>query len=147
MIYDLNNEYDVPNFCEKVKYFIDKRYVVTLSRKMPQRTLKQNNYLYLILSYFSAESGYSVDEVKVDFFKKHCNPDLFYREKVNKKGVTIKYLRSSSELDVNEMTLAINRFRNWSSAEASIYLPSPEDHEYITHCEKEIEKNREYLYT
>lgn len=147
MIYDLSNEWEAQNFIDKVKYMVEKNYVVTLSRKMPQRSMKQNNYLYLLLSYFSSESGYSIDEVKIDYFKKTCNPDLFYREKQNRQGKTIQYLRSSSELDVSEMNLAITRFRNWSSAQAGIYLPSPEDHDFILHCEKEIERNKEYLYT
>lgn len=145
MIYDLRNEWGKQQFKEKVEYFLQKEYVVTLSRKMEKRSLKQNNYLYLLIGYFATESGYSVDEVKIDYFKKLCNPDLFYRVRINKKGVQIKYLRSSSELDVSEMTLAINRFRNWSAMEAGIYLPSPEDNEFLLHCEREIEANKEFI--
>lgn len=146
MIYDLSNPYEVEQFKNHVKKCLDKSYVVTLSRKFPQRSLKQNNYLYLILSYFSAESGYSVDEVKIDYFKKTCNPDIFYRERENKRGTKIKYLRSTSELDTGEMTLAIHRFRLWSEFEAGIYLPSAEDGEFLIHCEKEVERNKEFIY-
>lgn len=147
MIYDLRNEWGKQQFKEKVEYFLEKEYVVTLSRKMEKRSLKQNNYLYLLLAYFATESGYSVDEVKIDYFKKTCNPDLFYRVKVNKKGNQVKYLRSSSDLDVGEMTLAITRFRDWSAMVAGIYLPSPEDNEFLLHCEREIEANKEFIIT
>lgn len=146
MIYDLSNPYEVEQFKNHAKKCLDKSYVVTLTRKFPQRSLKQNNYLYLILSYFAAESGYSIDEVKIDYFKKTCNPDIFYRERENKRGTKIKYLRSTADLDSGEMTLAIHRFRLWSEFEAGIYLPSAEDGEFLIHCEKEVERNKEYLY-
>lgn len=147
MIYDTRNEWGKQQAREKLEYFIEKEYVINLSRKMEKRSLKQNNYLYLLFGYFATESGYSVDEVKVDYFKKTCNPDLFYRVKVNKKGKQIKYLRSSSDLDVGEMTFAINRFRDWSAMVAGIYLPSPEDNEFLLHCEREIEANKEFIIT
>lgn len=146
MIYDLSNSYELEHFKSNVKKYIDNGYTVTLSRKFPQRTIKQNKYLYLLFGYFAAESGYSIDEVKMDYFKKKCNPDLFYREHENRKGHTIKYLRSTAELDVGEMTLAIDRFRSWSAHEAGIYLPSTEDAEFLLHCEKEVERNQEFLY-
>lgn len=146
MIYDLKNPYEKEQFKNHYKKCLDNEYVVVLTRKFPKRTLKQNNYLHLLLSYFAAESGYSFDEAKVEYFKKTCNPDIFYREKVNKRGKLVRYLRSSSELKVDEMSLAIHRFRLWSEYEGGIYLPSAEDGEFIIHCEKEVERNKEFLY-
>lgn len=74
-----------------------------------------------------------------------CNRDIFEREKTNKKGKIIKTLRSSSELSTGEMTLAIERFRNYSSAQAGIYLPSPNENEFLLHIQQEIEKDKEFL--
>ena len=145
MIYDLRNEYRAQDFIDKVKEMLEKQYIVTLSRKLPNRTLKQNNYLHLLISYFASEYGISIDEAKNDVFKRECNPDIFVREKENKKGRLVKYLRSTSELDTGEMTLAINRFRNRSVAYYEIYLPSPEDNEFMLYCEQEIERNQEFL--
>ena len=65
--------------------------------------------------------------------------------KTNKKGKIIKTLRSSSELSTGEMTLAIERFRNYSSAQAGIYLPSPNENEFLLHIQQEIEKDKEFL--
>lgn len=145
MIYDLSNPYSAENFKDKVKQCLEKGYIVTLHRKLPQRSNSQNAYLHIILGYFGAEYGLSIEEVKYEIYKKTCNKDLFFRERINKRGKTIKYLRSSAELDTGEMTLSIERFRNWSSAVAGIYLPAPNEAEHLLWCEQEIEKNKEFL--
>lgn len=145
-LYDLSNPYQKKDFIDKVKSYLDaeKAPVVELKKRNPQRTLAQNSYLHILLGFFASQTGYSVDEVKHDFFKKHCNPDIFYRERVNPKGNTVKYLRSSAELDTAEMTLAIERFRNWSCAEANIYLPAPNESSFLTYCEQEYERFKEF---
>lgn len=145
MIFNLKYEDECRKFLARVQKLLDEQATVTLAKKNPQRTLSQNRYMYLLLAYFGSEYGVSVDEAKSDYFKRLCNSDLFVREKVNKHGKAVKYLRSSSELNTAEMTLAIDRFRHWSSMEAGIYLPSPEDREFITHCEQEIERNNEFV--
>lgn len=144
MIFDLTNEYDIPRFKEYVNKLYEQKAVVEVKKKHPKRTLAQNSYLYLLLSYFACETGYSVDEVKIDIFKRRCNKVIFEKEVVNKKGDTIKSLRSSSDLTTAEMTTAIDRFRNWS-AEQGIYLPSPNDQQFLLHIEKEIERHKEFL--
>lgn len=146
MIFDLSNQWDVLKFSDKVKRAIDEKYTVTLSRKLPQRTIKQNAYLHLLLGYFASETGYSIDEVKYEFFKKRCNPDIFFKETVNKHGQTIVTARSSKDLDTGEMTLAIERFRNYSASEAKLYLPTPDDYTFLTFCEQQIQETNEYLY-
>lgn len=145
MIYDLRNEYQVQSFLEKVNKMVEKKDIVTLNRKLPKRSDRQNNYLHLIIGYFASEYGISLDEAKQDVFKRECNPDIFIRERYNKKGKLVQYLRSSSELDTGEMSLAITRFRNRSVSFYQIYLPSPEDNDYLLYCEQEIEANKEFL--
>lgn len=145
MIFDLRNEFQIPKFKEYVNKLYSEHAVVELKKKLPNRTLAQNRYFYLLLSWFASETGYSIEEVKIDIFKRVCNRDIFEREKTNKKGKIIKTLRSSSELSTGEMTLAIERFRNYSSAQAGIYLPSPNENEFLLHIQQEIEKDKEFL--
>lgn len=145
MIFDLRNEFQIPKFKEYVNKLFSEHAVVELKKKLPNRTLAQNRYFYLLLSWFASETGYSIEEVKIDIFKRVCNRDIFEREKTNKKGKIIKTLRSSSELSTGEMTLAIERFRNYSSAQAGIYLPSPNENEFLLHIQQEIEKDKEFL--
>lgn len=119
--------------------------MVELKQKHPQRTIQQNRYLYVLLGYYAQEFGYSIDEVKQDVFKRTCNSDVFERTRVNKRGIEVKYLRSSSELSTAEITLSIERFRNYSSAVAGLYLPTPNESSFIAYCEQQIERYKEYV--
>lgn len=136
--------------CEKAEKLHDynpegKTCVVELTEKQPQRTSAQNRYCHVILAYFASEYGITADECKVNYFKRLLNPDIFVRKRTNKKGKEVEYLRSTADLDKDEMSLAITRFRNWCSAEAEIYIPSGEEYEYLVYCQQQIEKNKEYL--
>lgn len=84
-IFNLKNEYDVPKFKAYVNKLFKERAVVELRKKHPNRTLAQNSYLHLLLGYFGSEYGCSLDEAKIDFYKRTCNRDLFERKTVNKK--------------------------------------------------------------
>jgi hypothetical protein len=57
----------------------------------------------------------------------------------------VKYLRSSADLDVSEMSLAIDRWRNWCSMEAGIYIPNVDDYYSIQLMEVYIKRNEKYL--
>lgn len=145
MIFNLNNEYEVPKFKEYVNKLYEQKAIVEVKKKLPNRSTQQNRYFYLILSWFACETGYSVDEIKVDIFKRTCNKEIFERYRENKHGEKIKFLRSSSDLDTLEMTTAIDRFRNYASAQAGIYLPSPNESQFLTYIEQEIERNKEFI--
>lgn len=144
-IFNLQNEYEIPKFKEYVNKLFQEKAVVEVRKKLPNRTLAQNRYLHLLLGWFANETGYSVDEVKVDIFKRLCNKNIFEKEIINKKGEVIKVLRSSADLTTGEMTLAIERFRNFSSAKAGVYLPSPDESAFLLHIQQQIEKNKEFL--
>lgn len=91
------------------------------------------------------ECGYTLEEVKKEYFKVLVNPDLFIVEKEFKHIGKRKVLRSSAALDSAEMTTAIERFRNWASTEAGIYLPSANEEEMIALMEVELSRYKEYL--
>ena len=55
------------------------------------------------------------------------------------------YLRSSAELTTAEMSLSIDRFRNWSASVAGIYLPSANEQQMLVYAQQEIERNREFI--
>ncbi|WP_042369848.1 hypothetical protein [Bacteroides neonati] len=145
MIFNLDNPHEHAKYKEYVNKMFQQRAVVEVKKRLPNRTLAQNSYLHLILSFFACETGYSLEEVKLDYFKKACNRDLFERKKVNKQGVEITHMRSSSELTTGEMTTAIERFRNYSSAQAGIYLPAPNENQFLIHIQQEIERNKEFI--
>lgn len=145
MIYDTSNPLDKANFLLRAKNLAESGKVIELTEKKPRRSLPQNKYLHVLLAYFGTQTGNTLEWVKQQYYKKLVNPDLFIREKEDKYLGKIKVLRSSADLDTSEFSLSIERFRNWASQEAGIYLPSADEYIIIQQMEIEIERNKEYL--
>jgi len=145
MIYDTSNPLDKANFLLRAKKLAESGKVIELTEKKPRRSLPQNKYLHVILAYFGAQTGNTLEWVKQQYYKKLVNPDLFIREKEDKYLGRIKVLRSSADLDTSEFSLSIERFRNWASQESGVYLPSADEYIIILQMEIEIERNKEFL--
>ena len=145
MIYNLSSPLDKANFLLRAKKLAESGVIVDLTEKKPRRSLSQNKYLHVILAYFGAQTGNTLEWVKHQYYKKLVNPDLFIREKEDKYLGRIKVLRSSADLDTAEMSLSIERFRNWAAQEAGIYIPSADEAILIQQMEIEIERNKEFL--
>ena len=90
------------------------------------------------------ESGLTEEEVKQDIFKKIVNPTTFYEGEFGEL-IKIERWRSTASLDTAEMTLCINRFRDYASKEAGIYLPEPTDLVLMQEMEIQINNNQNYL--
>lgn len=144
-MYDTSNPLDKANFMLRAKKLAESGKIVELAEKKPKRSLNQNAYCHLAISYFASQYGCTLEWAKAQYFKKLVNPDLFIREKEDKFLGKVKYLRSSADLDVTEMSLAIDRWRNWCSIQASIYIPNVDDYYSIQLMEVEIKKNEKYL--
>jgi hypothetical protein len=146
MIFNLQNDIERAQAIQKFKTYLDKQKKIELIVKHPKRSIKQNSYLHLLFNYFSIESGYPTDYVKTQFFKRVCNNELF---QVILKGTLgeVQHLRSSADLTTDEMSIAISRFKDWSSIEAAIVLPDAEDMKFIEHCENEVSKHSNRIYS
>lgn len=145
MVYDTSNPLDKANFLLRAKKLAESGKIIELTEKKPRRSLPQNRYLHVLLAYFGTQTGNTLEWVKQQYYKKLVNPDLFIREKEDKYLGKIKVLRSSADLDTSEFSLSIERFRNWASQEAGIYLPSADEYIIIQQMEIEIERNKEFL--
>lgn len=145
MIYNLKNIQEQKLILSKVQWMIGKEKKVELTEKREKRTLSQNNYLHLILSFFCIETGNKLEFVKQEYFKKLVNPDIFILEKDDKFLGRVQVLRSSAEVNTKEMTVAIDRFRDWSSQEAGIYLPEANEEEFLRHIQNEVERHRQWI--
>lgn len=145
MLFNLNNPYERDKFREYVNGLYKEQACVEVKKKHTKRTLAQNSYLHVLLGYFGAEFGYTLEEVKWEYFKKLCNRDLFVRKRKNRRGQEVEYIRSSTDLDKLEMTTAIERFRNYSAAECGLYLPEPNEAEALFFAQQMIEQNKDYL--
>lgn len=145
MTFDTKNPYERDELEERVRKLIAEGATVEVKRKAPRRSTAQNRYLHVLLGYFGAEHGMSADEVKVDIYKRTCNRDIFERKAVNRRGKEVTFLRSTADLTTEETALSIERFRNWSSAVAGVYLPAPDEEAFLAFCEREAERNREFI--
>lgn len=145
MRYDGTNALHAAQARAKLEKLIKDGKVFDLTEKKPQRSLNQNSYLHVLISYFACQYGETAEWVKREYYKKLVNPDTFIREREDKFLGRIKYLRSSAELTTEEMALSIDRFRDWASQSSGIYLPSPDEDRLISLMEMEIERNKQYL--
>lgn len=145
MIYNTSNPLDKANFLLRAKKLAESGKVIELTEKKPRRSLPQNKYLHVLLAYFGTQTGNTLEWVKQQYYKKLVNPDLFIREKEDKYLGRIKVLRSSADLDTAEMSLSIERFRNWAAQEAGIYIPSADEAILIQQMEIEIERSKDFL--
>ena len=145
MIYDLNNELDRARLTKRITALFSARNTVEVKVYQPKRTNAQNRYLHAILGEFAMQTGNTLEETKQNYFKRHCNGELFARVKEYEHIGKVEVLRSSSELDTAEMTTAIERFRNWAANEAGIYLPSPDEEAYLAAIEAEMQRHRDWL--
>lgn len=146
MIYDSSKQIDIQRAVEKFKYFIAKKKMFELKPKRVAKTYPQLKYAHLIMGWFAWEYGETTEYIKLEYFKKLINPEIFQYEFINRKTgeVRIEY-KSLANVSKDEMTLAINRFRDYSSKEAGIYLPEPNDLVLMRQVELEIENNKQYL--
>ena len=55
------------------------------------------------------------------------------------------YLLSTTKLTQEELSLAIDRFRNWSADKAGIYIPSSEEYIALLHIQRDIDNAKNYL--
>lgn len=141
MLYNLSNPLDKQNFLTRAEALAARGEVVELkSRK--HMSLNQNSYLHVLLDYFVCQYGESLEYVKTQYFKVLVNPDIFIFDKQDRFRGKVKSLRSTADLTTEEMSVAIERFRNWSSKEAEIYLPSANEHILIREMEIAISKHQ-----
>lgn len=145
MRYDGSNELHGAQARARLEKLIREKKVFDLTEKKPQRSLNQNAYLHVLISYFACQTGNTAEWVKREYYKKLVNPSLFIREREDPFMGKVKYLRSSADLTTEEMSLSIDRFRSWASESAGIYLPSPDEGRLISLMEIEIERNKEFI--
>lgn len=146
MWYNPENELDIKKATERFKYYISHNTVFELTAKRVPKTYPQLKYLHLLLKWFALEYGETMEFIKLEYFKKLVNPDLFEYEYVNRKtGEIRKEFKSTASLTKDELSIAIDRFRNYSSKEAGIYLPQPSDLSLIRAIEIQVENHKHYL--
>lgn len=103
----------------------------------PNRSLKQNAYLHVLLGAFAEHFGYDMDEAKQIY--KELNRNIYV---YHKKGRT--FWRSSADLSVEEMTQSIETLRLQSDLHG-YPLPKPDNGPWLRQLENAIEQSQKFL--
>lgn len=144
MLYDLKNPLDRERFKRRCNALFVKQGIVELSERT-MRSNQSNKYLHLLLGYLAMETGNSLEYVKEIFYKRTANRELFVREKEDDILGKVEYLRSSASLSQEEFSDSIDRLRDWSSQTAGIYLPSPNEEQFLASIEVEMSRYKQWI--
>lgn len=144
MLYDLKNPLDRERFKRRCNALFKKQGIVELSEKTI-RSNQSNRYLHLILGYLAIETGNTLEYVKEVFYKRTANKDIFVRIKDDELLGQTEYLRSSASLSQEEFSTSIDRLRDWSSQTAGIYLPSPNEEQFLASIEVEMSRHKQWI--
>lgn len=144
MLYDLKNPLDRERFKRRCNALFLKQGIVELSERV-KRSSQSNRYLHLIIGYLAMETGNTLEYAKEVFYKRTANKEIFVREKEDEFLGKTEYLRSSAELTQEEFSLSIDRFRDWSSQTAGIYLPSPNEEQFLESIEFEMNRHQRWM--
>lgn len=143
MQYDLSRPLDRERYEARCRSLVKKGAVVEMTEHV-FKTPNQNRYLHLLIGVVALDTGNTIEDAKVAYYKKMVNPDLFLRIRQDKLGNSIESVRSITELTKEEMSISIDRFKRWGY-ENGIYMPNPEDTALLQDIELEIGRNRAYL--
>lgn len=144
MLYDLKNPLDRERFKRRCNALFTKQGIVELSEKTI-RSNQSNRYLHVILSYLAIETGNTLDYAKEVFYKRAANKDIFVRIKDDELLGQTEYLRSSASLSQEEFSTSIDRLRDWSSQTAGIYLPAPNEEQFLASIEVEMSRYKQWI--
>ena len=125
-MYDLSSILDRERFKRRCNDLFKAGKVVELSDRS-RRTTRQNSYLHLLLGWFVV------------------NRDIFVAEKEDRWLGRTEDFRSVSSLSSAELSTAIDRFRDWSSREAGIYLPEANEEQFLKAIEVEMNRMKRYI--
>lgn len=144
-LYDTSNGFDAGRARARLEHLISKGRLVDLTDRS-RRSGSQNSYMHVCIGIVTMETGYPMDYVKDEWFKKLVNPQTFRDGEIRDPytGQTVTRWRSSASLSTEEMTLCIDRWRHWA-AQQGWYIPSPEEEAMIRQAAAEIDRQKQFL--
>ena len=143
MQYNLATDLDQERFVNRANALLQKGVIVELTEKT-FRSPNQNRYLHLLIGVVAMDTGVGLEYAKREYFKKLVNRDIFVIKKSDKFAGEVEDLRSSADLTIEEMSMAIDRFKRWGY-ENGFYMPSPEDTDRLRDIEIEMGRLKMYL--
>lgn len=96
-------------------------YQLSFSRKQEPRSLDQNRLMWLWFSCISDETGSSKEEVHAHYCRKFLSTHIVFN------GTREEVILGTSRLDMETMTMFLDRVQADASSELGITLPNPDD--------------------
>ena len=106
---------------------------------------QQNKYLQVLFKYFGSCLGYRREEVEWMFFKYYVNRDIYICETSDEFGLPEIKVKRLLEPSREELSEAIERFLNYASMVAGVYLPLPNESDAINECNQVIKQNKMFI--
>lgn len=143
MKYDTSNPHGSSTAFMHLTQLVTSKKIVEIKEVRPRRSLPQNAYLHLLLGYFGANLGYTLEESKYLYKRLPGNKEIYeYTKDVG--GNPMSFLRSSADLSKDEMTKTIETLRDWSNR-MGYPLPTATDTEALRRLENYIEQHERFL--
>lgn len=95
---------------------------ISISPYKRNRSLEQNNLLWLWYGVIAGETGHTSEEIHEYVKLKFLDPVL-----VDIGGEVREVRRSTTKMKVDEMTMLLNAVHVWAASELGISLPLPEE--------------------
>ena len=144
MVYDLSNEIHRQLFSKRAERLLERRGVVELCEKQ-QRTIRQNDYLHLLLGALALETGTTLAYAKEQYYKREANAALFVRVRRDEwLQKDVEVLRSSRDLTKEEMTFSIQRLKMWADSNG-FCLPDESDEAILREIKLQMAIAQQYL--
>ena len=135
MIYNLLNPQELETAQQWLTSETLRGSLVEMKIKRPQRSLKANAYLHVLLGICGMEWGYSLAEMKT-IWKRDIAPSIFVYFKNSHA-----FIRSSADLDSKELSDAIEQLKKYAS-ENELELPEPHEEQKLRYYSNQIEKEK-----
>ena len=138
MRYNLSNPKELEEATEFLKSSAIRGKTVELKVWSPPRSGQQNRYLHLLINVFAVATGFNAEQSKI-LFKRNVNKDIFVMYEQGEP-----FLRSTRDLSVEEMSKAIERFKEYGR-ENDIDMPDAFNEEAMRYYENLVETQFKYL--
>lgn len=121
----------------RFEYLCENEKIIELMACRKSRSISQNSYLHVVISLYSIEFGYTLNEAKTDL-KRVCG-FMTYEKNGN------RYLKETSKMNSVDLTYFIDFIRNYAS-QNGLYIPTSDEYlENRYSIDNEINKFKEYL--
>lgn len=118
---DLSNDIDKKRAEIYFKKLQQKEAKIDLKEVKPRRSISQNSYLHVCFSIMALETGYNLEEIKV-LLKRTYGEGMIYKKNGH------KFLRSTADLNKEEITYFIDWLRDFSQKEFDCYIPTSQEY-------------------